>query len=241
MSEPPNKKRFPTFRYYYLNPEEQEGVVADKISGDALPGDGQLLIGTSGGEPVAANLSAGIGISITNGPGSVTISNTNAPDLNDGQVLIGITSSQPTAATLTAGSGINITNGPGSIEIQSTDTIIQVSSTTDAVTTSLTDVILDEMVVSPGEGNFLLNFHGSFTVSDDGTDVSLSVYKNGVKLPCCETHNSAVKNAPSMEHIGTMAYIVNNLAGDVIDIRWKISRGTGTFKDRMLLCQKIFT
>ncbi len=38
--------------------------------------NGQLLIGASGGAPVAAILSTGSGISITNGGGSITISNT---------------------------------------------------------------------------------------------------------------------------------------------------------------------
>lgn len=37
------------------------------------PTNGQLLIGSSGAPPVAANLIAGTGITITNGPGSITI------------------------------------------------------------------------------------------------------------------------------------------------------------------------
>lgn len=42
-----------------------------------LVGDGQLLIGSTGVEiPTAANLTAGAGISITNGPGSISIANT---------------------------------------------------------------------------------------------------------------------------------------------------------------------
>lgn len=38
--------------------------------------DGQLLIGTSGGAPVAANITAGTGVSITNSPGGISISAT---------------------------------------------------------------------------------------------------------------------------------------------------------------------
>jgi hypothetical protein len=38
--------------------------------------NGQLVIGSTGVEPVVANLTAGDGISITNGAGSITISNT---------------------------------------------------------------------------------------------------------------------------------------------------------------------
>jgi hypothetical protein len=36
--------------------------------------DGQLIIGSTGNPPVVATLTAGSGISITNGPGSITIS-----------------------------------------------------------------------------------------------------------------------------------------------------------------------
>ena len=43
----------------------------------ALLNDGQVLIGATGSDPVAANLTAGSGISITNGPGSITIDSTN--------------------------------------------------------------------------------------------------------------------------------------------------------------------
>ena len=42
----------------------------------AQPTDGQFLIGSSGSDPVLATLTAGTGIGIVNGAGSVTISNT---------------------------------------------------------------------------------------------------------------------------------------------------------------------
>ncbi len=38
--------------------------------------DGQLVIGVSGADPVAAAVAAGLGINITNGPGSISIANT---------------------------------------------------------------------------------------------------------------------------------------------------------------------
>lgn len=40
--------------------------------------DGELLIGSTGNDPVAATLTAGSGISITNGAGSITIASTGA-------------------------------------------------------------------------------------------------------------------------------------------------------------------
>jgi len=46
------------------------------ITATAQPTDGQLLIGSTGGDPVLATLTAGSGISITNAAGAVTITNT---------------------------------------------------------------------------------------------------------------------------------------------------------------------
>lgn len=54
---------FPTFRYYYSGGSGSAGDV----------GDGQLLIGNSSGTPVIGNIQAGPGISIDNGPGSITV------------------------------------------------------------------------------------------------------------------------------------------------------------------------
>lgn len=42
----------------------------------ANPGDGQLLIGVGGADPSLGTLTAGAGISISNGPGTITIANT---------------------------------------------------------------------------------------------------------------------------------------------------------------------
>lgn len=49
---------------------------AAAISWTAAPTDGQLLIGSTGLTPVLNTLTAGTGIGIANGPGTITISNT---------------------------------------------------------------------------------------------------------------------------------------------------------------------
>ncbi|MDE2095812.1 MAG: hypothetical protein KGL39_01045 [Patescibacteria group bacterium] len=100
---------------------------------------GQILYGNASGVPIPATLTAGTGIAITPGPGSVTIAATGSsmgtPNdvavfdntgalagvaLNNGQVLIGQSGGGPLANTLTAGTGIAITNGAGSITITNT-------------------------------------------------------------------------------------------------------------------------
>jgi len=59
----------------YLNPNSV--AIRDSneyISDIGSMTDGQILIGSTGSEPVASTLTAGSGISVSNGPGSITIS-----------------------------------------------------------------------------------------------------------------------------------------------------------------------
>ena len=72
------------------------------ITATAQPTDGQLLIGSTGGDPVLATLTAGSGISITNAAGAVTITNTGG----------GFTASQ--AYTSGASTNISLTVPTGS-------------------------------------------------------------------------------------------------------------------------------
>lgn len=84
--------------------------------------DGQLLIGSTGSSPVASTLTAGMGITIANGPGTITINSSIAAPTADGQIPIGSATGTYTPATITAGIGIAITNAPGAITITSTST-----------------------------------------------------------------------------------------------------------------------
>lgn len=99
--------------------------------------NGQIPIGSTGADPVAATLTAGTGISITPAAGSISIASTvvaptvtnhavlvggasnaiTSIPLTNGQLAIGSTGADPVAATLTAGSGITITPAAGSITI----------------------------------------------------------------------------------------------------------------------------
>lgn len=72
------------------------------ITATAQPTDGQLLIGSTGNDPVLATLTAGSGISITNAAGAVTITNTGG----------GFTASQ--AYTAGASTNISLTVPTGS-------------------------------------------------------------------------------------------------------------------------------
>lgn len=125
--------------------------------------NGQLLIGSTGADPVSASLaSADTTLTITPSAGGIDLSigtvavahggtgktsvtahtllvgnGTSAlveKTLTDGQVLIGSTGADPVPATLTAGSGISVTNASGTITIASTGSNPWVDQTTTSVT-----------------------------------------------------------------------------------------------------------
>lgn len=76
-----NRQSYPTFRYW-LNDDSNNRVpihantssISDALSSNAIPSDGQILIGRTGNDPVASTITAGNGIEILNTPGSITIS-----------------------------------------------------------------------------------------------------------------------------------------------------------------------
>jgi len=99
---------------------------AGLLTTTTAPTNGQLLIGSTGGAPVAAALTAGTAISVVNGSGSITINNT------------GVTS-------LAAGTGIGVSASTGAVTISNNGVTsavgtagnITVSASTGAVTFNL--------------------------------------------------------------------------------------------------------
>jgi len=99
--------------------------------------NGQLIIGSTGVDPVVATLTDGANITTTTGAGSITVAVSGTTDhslqvgnatgsltslgvATDGQIPIGSTGADPVLATLTAGAGIGIANAAGSITISAT-------------------------------------------------------------------------------------------------------------------------
>lgn len=60
----------------------QVGNAAGSLTSLAAATDGQIPIGSTGADPVIANITAGTNITITNGPGSITIASSTSSILN---------------------------------------------------------------------------------------------------------------------------------------------------------------
>ena len=124
-----------------------DGVAASTQNGLPLA-DGQLLIGSTAAVPVAATLTAGGGISITNAAGSITIANTGG---------------SMTSWTLTGDSGSNQTVEDGqTVDIAGGTGISTVVGATDTVT-----INLDNTAVTPATYGSATEV-GQFTVDAQG-------------------------------------------------------------------------
>lgn len=161
-----------------------------------------------------------------------------AAALTNGQLLIGSTGAAPVAATLTAGTGIAITNAAGSITIASSISVInQATSLVDAITTSATEVLIPGMTITPGAGDYLIFFTGAVENNGFGDPVTISIYSNGSQIAAsvikCESFGGM------SNPIGSNAYLTNLGAGQAIEVKWKVSGGTGTCHQRTLIVQKV--
>ena len=161
-----------------------------------------------------------------------------ASALSNGQLLIGSTNAAPVAANLTEGNGIKITNSAGNITIANEPTIIQVSNSTPTTTTSTTDVLLTNMSITPGAGNYMVFFTGNLTNTNDKKQGTISFYKNGVKIADSEINTTGFQKE-SVIPVSITRYITGVNAGEAIDVRWNVISNTGTFYSRTLIVQKV--
>jgi hypothetical protein len=216
------------------------------VTGAPAMTDGQVLVGSTGSVPTPASITAGANISVTNAPGSITISNTDpgitvdgnralvsdgtgsvsaAPAMTDGQLLVGSTGSVPTPASITAGTGISVTNAPGSITIS--QNLLQVTKTSVDTDSTLSQTT-PSYVPMPGmsltltlEGEYLVLFDSVVSVTKDDATLSVAFYLNGEEIANSERNVFFNKWKENEEHLGTMVYVTGVTANSTFLVQWK--------------------
>lgn len=83
--------------------------VAGLLTTTAVPTNGQLLIGSTGAAPVAATITQGTGITITNGVGSIAIANAGVLSFSAGTT--GFTPNTTTTGAITLAGTLSLANG----------------------------------------------------------------------------------------------------------------------------------
>ncbi|MBK8244918.1 MAG: hypothetical protein IPK88_15945 [Saprospiraceae bacterium] len=233
----------------YANSSTSLSRLADIATGNVLLSGGVSTAPSYGKVGLTTHISGVLPI-INGGTNSSTALNNNrimvssggsiveAAALTNGQLLIGSTGASPIAATLSAGTGIAITNAAGSITIASSISVInQATSLVDAITTSATEVLIPGMTITPGAGDYLIFFTGAVENTGFGDPVTISIYSNGSQIAAsvikCESFGGM------SNPIGSNAYLTNLGAGQAIEVKWKVSGGTGTCHQRTLIVQKV--
>jgi len=234
----------------YANTTTSLSRLADIATGNVLLSGGASIPPNYGKVGLTTHISGILPI-INGGTNSSTVLNNNrimvstggsireAAALTSGQLLIGSTGTAPVAATLTAGPGITITNSAGAITIaSSSSTINQTTSVIDATTTSTSYILIPSMTIAPSAGDYLIFFTGSVENSSNTDIVTISIYNNGVLIAASEVACESFKGGSS-KPIASNAYLTNVVTGNVIEVRWKVSGGTGTCHQRTLIIQKV--
>ena len=144
------------------------------------------------------------------------------------QVLV---ATSPTTAEFQAAPGV-----PGNPAVTSI-------SATNAVTTSSASDVAPAAVggtaltLTPGAGNYLVLASLANSQSSSANTNTFSIYVNNILVAKTTRAIRASANSGLMA-LDLTAYIPGVLAGEAIDVRWKVSGGTGTITNRELLLVK---
>lgn len=146
-----------------------------------------------------------------------------------GQEILGATNGAPLAADA---------NG----QLVSGLSVIEVSDTANATTTSGTDALLTTMTITASPGTYLLLFSTSITSNNAGAAITVSLYNNGV-----QDASTIMKIAPfdggTLSATTARGCVAINRTVTVTtgatQIRWSTSGGTATCGPRVLSMLRI--
>jgi len=113
----------------------------------------------------------------------------------------------------------------------------QVSATGDTTTISPTDGLLSGMTLTPGAGGYLIWFTTTLENTSGAQSTTISIYVGGVQVAHTERPSKGQANNPYP--VATHAYVTGVTGGQAIEIRWRVSGGTGTTHQRTLTVVKV--
>jgi hypothetical protein len=150
----------------------QIGNVTGSLTSLAAATDGQIPIGSTGLDPVIATITAGTNITITNGPGSITISGSTSPILD--YVSVDFPASPYTALVSNLFVSCDLTGGPITILLPNAPTVGEYWIVKDRLglsnTNNITVTTVGGVVLLDGATTFVINLaYGSNQFIFNGT------------------------------------------------------------------------
>lgn len=113
-------------------------------------------------------------------------------------------------------------------------------ATSNATTTSTSDILMTGMTLTPASGTYMAVFNGSIGFSTGNQNVIASLYVGGTQqTETVRTVNPGNATGlttswtPGTLHIGVTDIVTVN-GSQAIEIRWRTSSGTGTVMQRLL-------
>ena len=141
---------------------------ASALTSTTAATNGQLLIGSTGVAPVKTTLTAGAGVSVTNGAGSITIANTGVTSFSAGTT--GLTPNTATAGVVTLAGTLSVANGGTGIVTVPANGQLLVGNGTNYTVATL------------GAGTGISTTTGSGTLTINNTGVTSIVAGTGISV-----------------------------------------------------------
>lgn len=112
----------------------------------------------------------------------------------------------------------------------------EVSSTTNATTSSTTDELMTGMSITPGAGDFRVSFSGTVSNSGANNSTIVTLYVGGVAIQKT-ARRFALGGGQTSSMAATVAFTTEVTVSsdtDTIEVRWRASGGTSTVNERNL-------
>jgi hypothetical protein len=133
-----------------------------------------------------------------------------------------------------AGGGVADITIPGALPV-----VTEASATGVTTTTSAVDVLVPSMTITPGPGNYKVEFNTSWENSG-AEDMFVSIYVDGVQIPHTERITEMESSITDAElACVTHGLAINVLAAQAIEIRFRTTGGTLTMLNRTMLVTKV--
>jgi hypothetical protein len=113
----------------------------------------------------------------------------------------------------------------------------EATSIVDDTTTSLTDVAIVSMTLTPAAGTYLVMWTGSIVNSANGAERTwVSIYSGGSQVSATERSigTSGGAYSPAITHA-----VVTVTGAQAIDVRWRVAGGTSTVRNRRLSLARV--
>lgn len=115
--------------------------------------------------------------------------------------------------------------------------VIEVSDSSNATTTSATDALLTTMTITASPGTYLVLFSTSITSNNAGAAVTVSLYNNGVQVPTTVIKISPFDGGTLSATTARGAVSINKvvtITTGALTVEWSTSGGTATCGPRVL-------